>query len=149
MTTFEITPLIGPLPISFGMTQREIESLLGEPINRGRNYIGETEWNYGHFHIVFGDENNVVEVGFSRSTALYFKKIDLFRDDMAFAGILDGTSDTYDCSGTIVIPSLGITLTGFHNEDEVDGKGVTVFAKGRWDEELKTCEPFNCKSKGT
>ena len=44
--------------------------------------------------------------------------------------------------GFIVLLNLGITLTGFH-DDDIYQRAVTVFARGRWDGQLSDLKPFD------
>ncbi|EIJ45150.1 hypothetical protein GWL_45900 [Herbaspirillum sp. GW103] len=53
---------------------------------------------------------------------------------------LDG--NPYESVGFIVLLNLGITLTGFH-DDDIYQRAVTVFTRGRWDDLLQKLKPFD------
>lgn len=51
----------------------------------------------------------------------------------------------FETSGSIVIPEIGMTFTGFHDDNEAD-KAVTVFPLGRWDPWKDDFIPFSFKN---
>lgn len=59
--------------------------------------------------------------------------LDLFREHEAFQKLLRKDSCPYEYFGFVILLDLGITLTGFHDEDEFQ-RSVTAFTHGRWDQ---------------
>jgi hypothetical protein len=116
------------------MTKLEVSSLLGEPKRRGVNRRGEADWPYGDCSARFSKlEETLVEVGFLKSALVVLKGIDLFHDTNSIKRIAALDGNIYEFYGFLVFLDLGITLTGFHDNDESQ-KALTVFACGRWDQ---------------
>lgn len=142
---FDLQPYVGPLPIRFGMSEEQIVSLLGHPQARHLNRRQEPDWDYGEFSVRFGSGGEgVVEVGYLPEAELTLFGINLFGDPMSFAKVISINDDVFEDFGFIVIPSLGLTFTGFHEANEAD-KAITVFAKGRWDGRKSKLTPFPVK----
>lgn len=140
--SFDIQPLIGPLPLRFGMSEDQVCDLLGPPQDKSINRRKEPDWDYGEFSIRFGcTGGGVVEVGFLPEAELNLFGLDLFGDPKSFNEIVSKNSDVFESYGFIIIPSLGLTFTGFHDGNEGD-KAITVFARGRWDEKSNELQPF-------
>jgi hypothetical protein len=134
MNPFEIKPYEGAGSVRFGMTAPEVTSALGEPRRKGANRKGEPDWSYGDYSIRFSKaEGALVEIGFLKSATVLFEGIDVFRDPDCFARIVARDRDVFEFYGFLVFFGLGITLTGFHDNDEAQ-KALTVFQRGRWDQ---------------
>ncbi|NHZ93646.1 hypothetical protein F2P45_32300 [Massilia sp. CCM 8733] len=89
-------------------------------------------------------DNGLVELGFSSElTELTFQGHPLFLEPSKkiFKVMIELDGAPYELLGFIILLNLGITMTGFHDDDEED-KAVTVFARGRWDEKLKKMNRF-------
>jgi hypothetical protein len=140
---FDIHPLKGPLPIRFGMSESDIEAVLGPPLGKSKNRRGEPDWDYGEFAIRFAkDGTGVDEVSFLPAAYVMFDRLDLFNDAGAFNDVIKRSKEVYECVGFIVLPELGVTFTGFHDNNESD-KAISVFRKGRWDHLRSECRPFS------
>jgi hypothetical protein len=146
---FDVNPLVGPLPICFGMTEEQVLNLLGSPQMKDINRRKEPNWDYEEFSVRFGSHGEgVVEVGFLPEAEVSLSGIYLFGDPTAFIKVVSSRADVYEHYGFIVIPSLGMTFTGFHDGNEAD-KAITVFASGRWDDLKSEFVPFSPEQKGT
>lgn len=134
MNPFEIKPYEGVGNFRFGMTATEVTSIFGEPRRKGANRKGEPDWAYGDYSIRFSKaEGALVEIGFLKSAAVLFEGSDVFRDSDCFARIVARDRDVFEFYGFLVFLGLGITLTGFHDNDEAQ-RALTVFQRGRWDQ---------------
>src|SRR5260221_9649143 len=130
---FEIVSYVGAKPLLFGMTEAQAESLVGRPLRTDLNNLDERNAQYKSFSIRYSSQNGaLLEVGFSSAAKVMIWGVDLFRDVEAFPKILGGDSCPYGYHGFIVLLDLGITLTGFHDND-MSQRAVTAFARGRWD----------------
>lgn len=139
---FEVQPLVGPLPIKFGMSEEEIQGLLGKPQARNVNRRDEPVLDYGICSVTFGaGGEGVVQVAFFPEAELILSGMNLFTDPTAFAKVLSVTPDVFEDYGFIVLPSIGLTFTGFHDDNEED-KAITLFVRGRWDERRSKFRPF-------
>ncbi len=139
---FDVQPHVGPLPLRFGMSQERVMQLLGQPLAKRLNPRQERDWDYGAFSVRFDPAGEgVVEVGFLPEAELTLSGIDLFGDPGAFAKVVALAHDVFEDVGVIVIPSLGLTLKGFHDAKDTE-KMITVFADGRWDARRSRFKPF-------
>ena len=140
---FDVQPLVGPIPIRFGMSEEQVVELLGQPRIKDINIRKEPDWDYEDFSVRFGlCGEGVVEVGFLPEAELTLYGIDLFGEPLAFKKIISNRADVFEHYGFIIIPSLGLTFTGFHDDSEAD-KAITAFASGRWDDLKSEFVPFS------
>ena len=133
MTSFEIKPYVSVGPFCFGMTEAEVLALGQIPRAKSKNSRGEANWLYDGYSVRFGKaDGRLCDVGFSRLCDVTIKGIPLFADRQALQKVLDLDSDVYEFYGFLVFFGLGITLGGFHDENESE-KGGTAFTRGHWD----------------
>ncbi|HEX3625147.1 MAG TPA: hypothetical protein VH280_06965 [Verrucomicrobiae bacterium] len=131
--SFEIISYVGAKPLLFGMTRGQVEAIVGPPITKTTDDLGETEASYKSFNIQYSKQDkSLVEVGFSKSAGVKIHGLDLFNDPKAFLHLLREDSCPYESFGFIILLDLGITLTGFHDGDP-NQLAITAFARGRWD----------------
>ncbi|NHZ97920.1 hypothetical protein [Massilia sp. CCM 8734] len=146
-SNYEIKSYIGVGDLLFGMRPDEVIQHAGVPSVVRTNMLGERhERRFGTgIGLTYGKLNNgLVELGFSRQlTELTFQGRPLFLEPSKkiFKMMIELDGAPYEHVGFIVLFNLGITMTGFHDDDEED-KAVTVFARGRWDETLKKMNRF-------
>ena len=130
---FEIVSYMGAKPVLFGMTEVQVFNLVGPHLKATINNLGERNAQYESFGIRYSkQEGTVLEIGFGNSAKVTFRGVDLFGDRSAFQFLLALDSSPYEYFGFIVLLDLGITLTGFHDDDPSQ-RAITVFARGRWD----------------
>ena len=142
---FEILLHVGVGPLRFGMTPAEVAAQLGPPKISRRNMLKKLSESRGRIATMYEkDTDRLTEVGFSRFVEnLTYRGMNIFKDpDQAVLKKL-GNEDgkPYQVLGFIVLLNLGITLTGFHDENE-DQKACTVFSKGIWGIEKDELKPF-------
>ena len=147
MIDFEIHPLIGVGAIEFGMTPSQVAYLIGPPddfeVDESNNERREFRRENG-LQAVYSENRGLVELGFSRNISelcFYGKAVFSLPELDVINQIIDADNHPYFLLGFVVFLSLGITLTGFHDENE-DQKAVTVFEKGRWDSMKANMKPF-------
>ncbi|CAG0936463.1 hypothetical protein TFLX_05338 [Thermoflexales bacterium] len=139
---FDIVSYLSVGPIRFGINQEELAVLMGRPGWIGKDWLGETDYQYPDFSVRFAKEDHsLVEVGFSPSAKLFFEGIDIFNEHESLTKLLRRDGYPLEFMGFIILLEIGITLTGFHDSDESQ-KAVTVFAKGRWDELKPSLKPY-------
>ena len=137
---FEIIPYEGALPVRFGASQDEVVKLLGEPEIRSKNFRGEPFFYLDLINIGFAINGGVMHVGFLPGCIVEVRGIDPFAPS-SFERLLDIDGEPMEVVGIIVLLNLGITLTGFHDDDEAQ-KAVTAFARGEFDELQSEMQPF-------
>ncbi|QGY01984.1 hypothetical protein MMSR116_08910 [Methylobacterium mesophilicum SR1.6/6] len=120
------------------MSFEEVSAIIGIG---GRKKIKYSECNYSlgpaKPRAIFRN-NALEEVGFSKyfEDDLVYMDIDFFKDneiEVVKKLLYYNKVETYETVGFLVFFSLGIALTGFHDQDEGQ-KSVSVFKKGVWDE---------------
>ncbi len=130
---FEIVSYVGPKPLLFGMTESQAENLVGRPLRVSLNNLGERNAQYASFSIRYSQQTGaLLEVGFSNAAKVTFRGIELFREGDAFPKLLREDSCAYEYFGFVILLDLGITLTGFHDNDAAQ-RAITAFTRGRWD----------------
>jgi hypothetical protein len=131
---FEIQPYVGACPILLGMTESEVISIAGEPMVKSVNKSGEKDHSYEAWSLRYSSvDERVVEIGFGPPAKAKFSGMDVFEGSDFFEKVIAVDGSPFEYYGFIVLQKLGITLTGFHDDQESQ-KAITVFAKGRWDD---------------
>jgi hypothetical protein len=133
MIDFTLVPYVGARPITFDMSQFEVEGIVGPPASVETNDFGETEERRGPLTIRYSTQDlKVVEIAFLPQGRLFYQGVGLFQkaDVITFLSQYDRP---FEIVGFVVFLELGITLTGFHDNDESQ-KAITVFREGRWDD---------------
>ena len=139
MTEFVLQPYVGAIPVTFEMSPADVQQLLGSPARIETNGLGEREEEW-HDEKDWRDsvtvryskiDGKVEEIAFLPAAKLIYQGHDLFRDE----GVIDFLSQydiPYEIVGFVVFLELGITVTGFHDNDESQ-KAIVVCRKGRFD----------------
>jgi hypothetical protein len=140
--SFEIVSYIGPKPLLFGMTERQVEAVVGHPQTIMTNGQDEPNAFYESFSIRYSKrEKKLVEIGFLKTARVKILAINPFTQKNGFRDLVRRDSCPYECFGFIVLLDLGITLTGFHDNDP-DQLAITAFVRGRWDDSKSDFKRF-------
>lgn len=130
---FEIICYVGAKPLLFGMTRSQAEVLVGPPEKTVDDLDG-IDAMYKSFRIHYSiQDQRLVEVGFSKTAVATIRGINVFDQKNAFRDLVRQDSYPYESYGFIILFDLGITLTGFHDNDP-DQLTITAFARGRLDD---------------
>ncbi len=136
---WDIQPYVGVGQLKFGMTPDEVAAVLGPPdgsrFNADMQEIRERRRESALQAVYSANDKRLVELGFSSPISeLRFDGVQLFsaKSDEALRHVIQHDGDPFVTHGFIVFLGLGITMTGFDDDDEAQ-KAVTVFEKGRWD----------------
>lgn len=151
--TFCIKPYLGFDCVQFGMTPDQVAIELGKPDFQEIGVLDELSEYRWHNDLVatFDNSSNVlVELGFGPTILdLEYEGLLFFRQPAknVLKQLVDLDGAPYEDLGFVVLFSLGIALTGFHNneKDELNDKAVTIFAPGRWDDLKDQLKPFKGK----
>ena len=142
MTAFTISPYIGPLPLRFGMTPQEVAAILGPhtdafPSHRGGRIEHRSRINVGYA----AANGKLIEVVFTPGAILQYEGQSLFDvpDLIGFLGKYDSKPQLF--VGNVVFSELGISLSGFHDNDESQ-KAIAVHCRGYLDEYVDDFVPF-------
>lgn len=129
----EIVPRKGLGNVRFGMTQEEVQSLLGK--EEDQSITSEaSEFYYANYINCAFRYQSLYQIGATRrSSGILYNGNDIFTSN-SFEVLkemqVDGGS-VFEYFGFIIFLELGISLTGFHDGD-LDQKAMTVFEEGTW-----------------
>lgn len=130
---FQITPYKSVGPIRFGMSVAELIEAVGDPVKITKNRLGELDYRYPGFRVALSSKDRTVaEIGLVPEADAIIDGVTIFSSPDSFARLVKKDGNPYEYVGFVVLLNLGLTMTGFHDNDDSQ-KAVTVFAKGRWD----------------
>jgi hypothetical protein len=143
---FKIHPLEGIGPIKFGMLPRQVESLVGPADQVSTNHLGQrVEFrSFMNFAFTNDTEQKLCHIGLGRQMDLtslndWFVFTEEPRSVIKHLISMGDVPMLY--MGFLVFLELGITLTGFHDDDEPQ-KALTLFPKGSWDSRVPRMRAF-------
>jgi hypothetical protein len=140
--SFEIISYVGPKPLLFGMTERQVEAVVGPPQTIRTNGQGEPDASYESFSIRYSKKDRtLVEIGFLKTARVKILGINPFTQENGFRDLVRQDSCPYEYVGFIILLDLGITLTGFHDNDP-DQLAITAFVPGRHDDSKSNFKRF-------
>ncbi len=144
---FTIKSFEGALPIFFGMPRAEAHQILGTPTftrhpMKKMKVPGDLTdyWLENCVNVAYDSKGKVKHLGFIPGDfTLKYQKKTLWTprsglDPNPFLLSLD--KNPRECFGFLVFTSLGITTTGFHDQDKSQ-RALTLFPKNAWDGTLK------------
>ncbi|MET3120391.1 hypothetical protein AAKU64_004643 [Undibacterium sp. GrIS 1.8] len=144
-TDFELFPYIGAGELSFDMKQKNVETLLGAPDSVSTNFLKQRVEFRSFMNAAYSaDEGSLIHLGFGRQMeGVKYKDIFLFteQEDVVLQRLIREDQQPFIYLGFIVLLNLGITLTGFHDQD-TSQKAITLFSRGTWDKRLPKLKPF-------
>jgi len=147
--SFEIIPYIGAGKICFGMTPQEIEKIYGPADSVTFNHLKQRVEFRSFTNIGYspGSAETVSHIGFGRQMEnVRFKDSNIFLDEesVVLAKLVAEDGNPFTYLGFIVLFELGITLTGFHDQN-VSQKALAMFPRGAWDKWIPKLKPFTQK----
>ncbi len=132
----------------FGMTPGEIETILGAPDSVGSNYFKQRIEYRSFMNVGYSvDDNLAVHFGFGpQMIGIKFNDIFLFKEvsKTVLKKIIARDGSPFLCYHLVVLLNLGLTLSGFHDNDE-SRKSVTLFERGTYDDDKDRMKPFKLK----
>jgi hypothetical protein len=139
-TAFEIIPFAGVGELAFGMTPKEAAAILGAPLSGdiSRNYHGErVEYRFRADMVMSYNKeaDTAVEFGFGpavKGLSYMGQGLFLMPELHALRWLMNEDGAPYVCAGFVIFPKLGVSLTGFHDNDS-DEKAIAVSQKGGLD----------------
>jgi hypothetical protein len=143
---YVITPYIGVDSLKFWMKPKEVETIIGQPDSVSINHLKQRVEFRSFMNIAYSpdEHENLVHFGFGRQMVdLNYKNIFLFTEEakIALQKLIDEDHQPFLYLGFVVFLNLGMTLTGFHDED-ISQKAVTLFPHGAWDKRIPKLKPF-------
>ncbi len=136
---FDILPYTGALPIRIGMSAEDVHSLLGIPerISTLWDKSGcSHSWTDPDLNIGFTNNNTVNHVGFvPNSVSVSLNGTAIWKANSCVDPnpvLLQYDAYPRECVGFLVYLDLGITTTGFHDDDPSQ-HALCVFGRGAYD----------------
>ncbi|MFC1783307.1 hypothetical protein ACFL02_06940 [Planctomycetota bacterium] len=137
---YEIIPFKSAGPVFFGMTKEEVKRTLGEPFRVSKISKKTDLYVYEHINIYFSKADNLVrEVLFDENANVVIGDVNVFGDQDALKRLIAMDGKPYEYFGAIMLFNLGITLGGFHNDDD---KTITVFKENILKKFKQKAKPF-------
>jgi hypothetical protein len=145
-TKFEIKPFSGSGDVTFGMTPSDVEQILGAPDQTSANHLGQRVEFRSFMNVAYTTDQptRLCHLGFGRQMEMVtFGEINFFKDDAikVLKKLIEIDDKPQIYLGFVVFLQLGITLTGFHDNDPSQ-KAVTVFEQGAWDKRIGKMQAF-------
>jgi hypothetical protein len=143
MQSFDIHPFVGALPIRFGLQRTAVIELLGQP--EASHAVWDKSgtidyWEASSINVGYNQETVVNHVGFRPAKViLTVQGSPLWNgNDIVDPNpeLLRRDPNPVEFLGILVFLLLGVTTTGFHDDDE-NQLALTVFPHGARDEFLK------------
>ncbi len=146
----ELTSYFGVNSAKFGMSPAEIEGIFGVSDDISTDYLDQrvefrSFMNVGYTH----GEEKANHFGFGRQMkGTKYDGIFLFTEDpkIVLRKLVAADGGPLLDLGFIIFLKLGLTLTGFHDNDESQ-KAVTLFERGTYDDSLAEMKPFRLRKK--
>lgn len=143
MLSFDIRPYTGALPLSFGISRAEVHRVLGTPqvaspplAHRGYS----DSWDDGNIQIGYDANLAVNHIGFGPGEfALSLCGSPLWTTDEhpdPISALLQQDPDPWETLGFLVFDRIGITTTGYHDQDDND-LSLCLYPRGKWDKSLQ------------
>jgi hypothetical protein len=143
MQNFDIHPFVGALPIAFGMNRDNVHAILGSPDSTSTtwNNSGSSDhWNASGMNVGYDNSGIVDHVGFGPGrVSLRILGTELWTDDHQAdpnSVLLQLDSEPLERVGFLFFTRLGVTTTGYHDDDEYQ-RAITVYPRGKEDDFLK------------
>ena len=142
---YNIDPLVGVGPLKFGMSIDDVEALLGAAthISKAPFNLGTCR-DYGPISLGFDNENKLIHAGFGLDFqgTLEYAGVDLFHDPSALNKLVELDGSPKSWVGSVMLMNLGMQLGGYHTTAD-EGKTVSLFPAGRYDDKVPRFEEFN------
>jgi hypothetical protein len=129
-TNFIITPFISVGSLLFGMNQDNIETLFDEKAKYlSTDYSGKLNLGWDNISLRINKNGFLDEISFFADGIYkpFIYDINIFEDPLFKQKIDILTTKSFDISGTEVYLSIGMSMTGFSDNDD---RTITIFSKG-------------------
>lgn len=135
-------------PLQFGMSCQEVRQALGNIDRIIKGADGITELHNFKLDVlaqVLTDSDRLIEVGFGHHAKnVSFGAVEFFKQSPSdvLAALCRIDSTAVAGYGSILFPTLGLSLTGFLGGDDDDSRAMSVFETGRCDDLVPIMKPF-------
>lgn len=144
-TIFELYPHVGINNIKFGMSPEQVAIYLGEPEEVWENENNELIEERSYLNITYtASDKKLCHFGFGRRmNYVMFSGVNIFHaePDEIIKKMMEMDDCPYFFVGSVFFMKLGVSLTGFYDEDE-DDKAIALFNHHDYDDLLPKMEVF-------
>ncbi len=140
MTSFDIRPYEGALPLTFGMSVDSVHGRLGTPerVSRIWDNTGHTHyWHNSCVNFAFDNDGRLKHCGFGPGAyTLSLNGTNIWLPDSHADPnpiLLSLDPQPLEYVGFLIFLQLGVTTTGYHDDDPGQ-HAVTAFVRGDYDE---------------
>ncbi|WBS04787.1 hypothetical protein OU994_11160 [Pseudoduganella sp. SL102] len=143
---FEIVPYIGAGRVRFRMSPQEVEKIYGVADSVTLNHLKQRVEFRSNMKVGYAADlsEGLTHIGFGRQMeGVEFRGLKIFLDDseVVLDKLIQEDGDPYIYLGFVVLLKIGITMTGFH-DDDISQKALTLFPQGSWDKRRAKLKPF-------
>jgi hypothetical protein len=130
-------------PVRFGESPENVAEILGPPANTRVTKKGEVEEERDLIRISYAGEEapRVVEVSVIPPAEVAVGGRVIRWDFETLDWLLSLESKPMELVGFLLLPQLGIAITGLHDQDPSQ-RAITAFQEGRWDHLRPEMKPF-------
>lgn len=124
ISEFDLQPYLGAGPLRLGMSRIQVEDVLGPPDKTKRtvfrNETQEFRRESGLQTVYSAPGEALVEISFYGNQSVAFEDLDIFHTQgtNVIKRLAEADGKSLETVGILVFLNLGITLTGFLQEDE-------------------------------
>lgn len=135
-----IHPNQGVADLVFGASPGEVERRWGKPLSASNSPSGETILDYPNVQLTF-DDAGLAEVGVAPEADPVVDGARPLSSRADFERLVEQDGHAQEALGFIVLETLGLTITGVHDDDP-EQLALTAFRAGRWDALRDEMTPF-------
>ena len=126
-------------------TKADCAALYGQPKRVRKNRQGVEEYHYNDFIVRFDPSDTTLrECTLLPYKAATLNDVPVTWDRRFLATACREDGGAVDAYGFIVLPRLGIAVTGIHDDDKSQ-LAITVFSRGGFDKVLGAATPFDAE----
>jgi hypothetical protein len=146
-TIFEIKPFLSAGLVFFDMSPERVAAAIGPADDANTNHLNQLVEYRAFMNVGYTSTlpNLVNHMGFGRQMlGLRMEGIEFFQDNPLYVlrELMQKDKECYLYLGFVVFLNLGITLTGFHDND-LSQKAVALFKQGSWDMRIPKMQRFD------
>jgi hypothetical protein len=143
---FEIVSYVGALPLKLGMTEAEVARVIGLPGVKMKNRKDESDHDHGFCAVGYDkDTHRANFFGFRPPTEIAYEGMMIFDDPAALNTLMARDGQPFEFVGFILLLNLGISLSGFHDNDEAQ-RAINIFERGRFEKYRSQMKPYALRS---
>lgn len=137
-----IEPYATVAGVNFGSSEAEVIAVFGEPDDRLINRVQEIELRYKLFTVRFDNPLQCFrEFTLLPGCPASINGLEIEWTPSFLGKIQDLDSDLMEVAGFVVSLKLGVSFSGFHDDDDSQ-RAIHVFRKGGWDRFKARMKPF-------